>query len=70
MTTKFLPDHNYHHRNTPDCYIHVIDVMEYDDHFKIVVIWREKKTNRPIFATEFVTHVLRNSLHEWNLWQK
>ena len=70
MTTRFLKDHNYCHRNDPDVYMNVIDVVDYDDHFKLLVIWREKKTNKPIFGDAFVTHVLRNSLHEWFPWQK
>lgn len=70
MTSKFMKDSNYHHRNTPDCYIHVLEVGEYEDHFKLLIIWREKKTNKPVFDRAFVTHVLRNSLHEWNPWLK
>lgn len=70
MTTKFLKNCKYVHRKCLDTYIEVLEAEDFEEHFSLIVVWRKKSNDAILTEEPHKICVLRNSLHEWNPWQK
>jgi hypothetical protein len=46
-----------------------MEVEDYEEHFKLVVVWRYKTNNKIVDENPHTVLVLRDSLHDWNVWQ-
>lgn len=70
MIKAFLPDGKYNHENDKSVYIDVVQSVEYEDHYQLMVIWKNKVDGSLVADTVHNICVLKYSMREWSLWQK
>lgn len=70
MTTRFIKGCKYTHRKHMDVYIQVEAVEDFEDYFKLAIIWRKRSNDEILNKSAHIVCISRNNLHEWNPWLK
>lgn len=70
MIKSFVNECSYDHYMFRDCYFVVINSCEYDDHWMIDVIWKNRRDDSLIFNKSQRFSILKSKLKEFNTWQR
>lgn len=70
MIKAFLPDGKYTHMKSMDVYFSVIESIEYEDHYQLMVIWKLRCNDSIILENAQKICVLKRSMNEWYVWQR